>query len=92
MLFKKLIRTIRQYKAQFISMIVMIAIGIGIFVGFNTEWYTIEKNTKSFFSDCKLSDYKIADVASSGFSEEDVEKIKAIDGGAAATLYFSAHG
>lgn len=89
MLFKKLIRTIGQYKAQFISMIVMIAIGIGIFVGFNTEWYTIEKNTKSFFSDCKLSDYKIADVASSGFSEEDVEKIKAIDGVDAATLYFS---
>ena len=89
MLFKKLIRTIGQYKAQFISMIVMIAIGIGIFVGFNTEWYTIEKNTKSFFSDCKLSDYKIADVDSSGFSEEDVEKIKAIDGVDAATLYFS---
>ena len=63
MLFKKLIRTIGQYKAQFISMIVMIAIGIGIFVGFNTEWYTIEKNTESFFDDCKLSDYKISDVA-----------------------------
>ena len=30
MLFKKLIRTMGQYKAQFISMIVMIALGIGL--------------------------------------------------------------
>ena len=89
MLFKKLIRTIGQYKAQFISMIVMIAIGIGIFVGFNIEWYTIEKNTESFFDDCKLADYKIADVASTGFTEEDAEKVRSISGVEAVTRYFS---
>ncbi len=38
MLFRKLIRTMGQYRAQFISMILMIAIGIGAFVGFNVEW------------------------------------------------------
>ena len=37
------------YKAQFISMIIMIALGIGIFVGFNMEWVSIDVNTSSFF-------------------------------------------
>lgn len=37
------------YKAQFISMIIMIALGIGMFVGFNMEWVSIEENTTSFF-------------------------------------------
>ena len=35
------------YKAQFISMIIMIALGIGIFVGFNMEWVSIDVNTLS---------------------------------------------
>ena len=41
MLFKKLLRTMRLYRAQFISMIIMIVLGVGIFVGFNIEWYSI---------------------------------------------------
>lgn len=32
-----------QYKAQFISMIIMIALGFGVFVGANMEWVSIEK-------------------------------------------------
>ena len=56
MLFKKLIRTMGQYKAQFISMIIMIAIGIGIFVGFNMEWTSIQKNTGKFFDETKLAE------------------------------------
>ena len=39
------------YKAQFISMIIMISLGIGMFVGFNMEWKSIEINTEKFFSD-----------------------------------------
>ena len=35
------------YKAQFISMIIMIALGIGIFVGFNMEWVSIDVDRKS---------------------------------------------
>ena len=43
MLFKKLLRTIKHYKAQFISMILMVTLGIGVLFGFNVEWYTIEQ-------------------------------------------------
>jgi hypothetical protein len=51
MLFKKLIRTIFHYKAQFISMILMVMLGVGVFVGFQGEWYSIEKDTYSFYID-----------------------------------------
>lgn len=80
MLWKKLFRTMRQYKAQFISMILMITIGVGIFIGFNMEWVSIDTNTKRFFKDSNFADYRI--VSESGFSEEDVgnvENIKGVD-------------
>ena len=48
MLFRKLLRTMGLYKAQFISMIIMIALGIGIFVGFNMEWVSIDKMQTAF--------------------------------------------
>ncbi len=41
MLLKKLWRTMGLYKAQFISMVIMIALGVGMFVGFNMEWISL---------------------------------------------------
>lgn len=66
------------YKAQFISMIIMIALGIGIFVGFNMEWVSIDVNTSSFFEKTNFADFRI--VSDSGFSEDDLNKVKDIDG------------
>ena len=43
MLVKKMLRTAWLYKAQFISMILMVMLGVGVFVGFNMEWASIEK-------------------------------------------------
>lgn len=80
MLWKKLFRTMWQYKAQFISMILMITIGVGIFVGFNMEWVSIDINTKRFFKESHFADYRV--VSELGFSEEDVgnvENIKGVD-------------
>ena len=45
MLLKKALRTLIRYKAQFISMAIMISLGVGVFLGFNIEWYALEKNT-----------------------------------------------
>ena len=56
MLLRKLWRTMGTYKAQFISMIIMIALGIGIFIGFNIEWYSLEKNTDSFLRETNFAD------------------------------------
>ena len=85
MLFKKLWRTMGLYKAQFISMIIMIALGVGIFIGFNMEWVSIEKNTDSFFEATDFADYRI--VSETGFTEDDLENISSIDEACRASRY-----
>ena len=87
MLFKKMLRTLLHYKAQFISMIVMIAIGIGVFAGFSGEWYTIKRDSEYFYNLDGFADYRISN--SLGFTDADLEKIKNIDGVDDATLYLN---
>ena len=83
MLLRKLFRTAWKYKAQFISMIIMVAIGVGIFVGFNMEWYSLEKDTGAFLTETNYADYRL--INEQGFSEDDIAHIKDIDGVTAAT-------
>lgn len=87
MLIKKLFRTLLNYKAQFISMIVMLAIGIGVFAGFSGEWYSIKKDSEYFYNLDGFSDYRIVNEA--GFTTSDLEKIKKIEGVDDATLYLN---
>ena len=69
MLRKKRIRTFKRYRAQFISMIIMISLGIGVFVGFNMEWYSLLKDTGYILEKTGFADYRI--YSEEGFSEED---------------------
>ena len=78
MLLRKLFRTAWKYKAQFISMIIMVAIGIGVFVGFNMEWYSLEKDTDYLLAETNYADYRIFN--EQGFSEEDIKTVQDIDG------------
>lgn len=87
MLIRKLFRTAWSYKSQFISMIIMIAIGVGVFLGFHIEWKSIEEDTFSFFDATSYADYRL--YSESGFTEEDIQAIQKIDGVDAATRYLS---
>ena len=87
MLIRKLFRTAWSYKAQFISMILMITLGMGMFLGFNMEWKTIEVDTFKFFEDTNYADYRL--YSEKGFTRDDLNKISAIDGVDAATRYLS---
>ena len=87
MLFKKMLRTLLRYKAQFISMVVMLAIGIGVFAGFSGEWYSIKKDSEYFYNLDGFSDYRITNKL--GFTESDLDKVKEIDGVEDATLYLN---
>ena len=87
MLIRKLLRTAWSYKAQFISMIIMITLGMGIFLGFNMEWRTIEVDTGRFFSDTNYADYRL--YSEKGFTFDDLQKIASIDGVDRATRYLS---
>ena len=75
------------YKAQFISMIIMIALGVGVFIGFNMEWVSIEENTASFFEQTGFADYHI--ISETGFTSEDAGKIADIGGVSEAGRYLS---
>ena len=87
MLIRKLFRTAWSYKAQFISMIIMITLGMGIFLGFNMEWYTIEYDTSRFFADTGYADYRL--YSQDGFTSSELDKIASIDGVDAATRFLS---
>ena len=87
MLRRKLWRTAKVYKVQFISMILLIALGIGVFVGFNAEWVTIGRDTETFFNDCGFADYRIID--EEGISSADVDKIRDIEGVAGVSRFLS---
>lgn len=85
MLTRKLLRTAWSYKSQFLSMIIMIAIGMGIFLGFNIEWKSIEYDTGIFFEETAYADYRLYE--ENGFSKKDLQAIQDIEGVDAATRY-----
>lgn len=87
MLIRKLFRTAWSYKSQFISMIIMIAIGVGIFLGFNMEWKSLEEDAFTFLEDTNYADFRL--YAETGFTEEDITAVQKINGVDAATRYFS---
>ena len=87
MLLRKLIRTMGRYRAQFLSMVIMVALGVGVFVGFNIEWYSLERDTFSFFEQTGYADYRI--YSEQGFTQAQREKILAIEGVDAATRFLA---
>ncbi|MBQ8072582.1 MAG: ABC transporter permease [Clostridia bacterium] len=87
MLRKKRLRTLLKYKAQFISMIIMIALGVGVFVGFNMEWYSLERDTGELLEATGFADYRI--YSEKGFTAQDLEKILAVDGVKEGTRFLS---
>ena len=76
MLLKKLLRTLWHYKAQFISMVIMIALGVGVFLGFNIEWYSLERNLTEIYTATGFADYRVYN--EKGFTEQDLAAILAI--------------
>ena len=86
MLIRKLFRTAWSYKSQFISMIIMVAIGVGIFLGFNIQWKSLETDAFGFLKETDYADFRL--YSENGFSQEDINAIKDIDCVNAATRYF----
>ena len=87
MLLKKLFRTLWRYKAQLISMVIMIALGVGVFLGFHIEWYSLDVSTREIYDATGFADFRI--FSDKGFTEEDLDKVLAIEGVEDATRYLS---
>lgn len=89
MLLRKLLRTAWKYKAQFLSMIIMVAIGVGVFLGFNIEWKSIEADTGAFFEETKYADFRLYSTGKMGFQAKDIEAVRQIPGVDAASRYLT---
>ncbi|MFR5864543.1 MAG: hypothetical protein ACLUFV_04890 [Acutalibacteraceae bacterium] len=87
MLTRKLFRTALRYKAQFLSMVLMIAIGTGVFLGFHIEWKSLERNADAFLRETKYADYRL--YSESGFTEDDLRSVRGIAGVDAASRFLS---
>ena len=80
LLFKKLYRTLFKYKSQFISMILMITLGVGVFVGMNAEWKSLKTDSDRYYDETNYSDYWLYSENAEGFSREDIESVKSVKG------------
>ena len=87
MLTKKLFRTLLRYKAQFLSMIIMIALGVGVFIGFNMDWYSLEKDVSYLLDETGFADYRV--YSEKGFTEQDLQAVTQIEGVEDATRFLT---
>ncbi len=68
-------------------MILMVMLGVGMFVGFNMEWASIERNMYSFFDDSNFANYRL--VNENGYSEDELKVVAELDGVKAAARFLS---
>lgn len=73
MLKRKIIRTLLNYKTQMISMLLMIILGVGIFLGCNIEWYSIKTNRTNYYEDTGYPEYRIY---KDSFSLDELQYVK----------------
>ncbi|HHV98639.1 MAG TPA: FtsX-like permease family protein [Clostridiaceae bacterium] len=76
--YKDLLRTIYKSKARFLSIMVIIAIGVGFYAGINATEPDMILSADKYYKQNKLSDFRI--VSPLGFREEDILNVRKTDG------------
>ncbi len=77
-LIKNTFRDIRNSKARFISIMAIIALGVGFFTGIKATTPSMYNLAENYYSSQNLMDYRL--LSTVGFDEDDVEAISSIDG------------
>lgn len=77
-LLKDTFRSIWRTKARFISIILIVALGIGFFAGIKATAPDMKETANQYFIDNNLMDLRV--LSTVGFEEADVEAIREIDG------------
>lgn len=75
--YKDLIRTIYKSKARFLSILVIIAVGVGFYAGINATEPDMILSADSYYKNNNLSDFRI--LSPLGFNEEDIRKVTQIE-------------
>lgn len=78
MLFKSTLRDIKSTKARFLSIFLIILIGVGFFTGIKSSKPSMMAVVDEYYDDTKLMDFRL--LSTVGFDDADIEAIKEIDG------------
>ena len=76
MLRKKMLRDIRKNKSQFITIILMVAIGVMVYAGINAYMKGMQTTADNFYTDYNLQDLN---VLGNNFKKTDLEQVKKLD-------------
>ncbi|MCR1899314.1 FtsX-like permease family protein [Irregularibacter muris] len=76
--YKDLIRSIYKSKARFLSILVIITIGVAFFAGINAGEPDMVLSADKYYKEHRLSDFKV--ISPTGFKEEDIQKVETIEG------------
>lgn len=77
-LFKNTLREIKNTKARFISIMMIIALGVGFFVGVKCTNPSMIAMGEKYYDEQNLMDFRV--LSTVGFDKDDVKAIKDIDG------------
>lgn len=77
-LFKNTFREIRNSKARFISIMAIIALGVGFFAGIKATTPSMYQLAESYYREQNLMDYRL--ISTVGFDEDDIDEISKLDG------------
>lgn len=77
-LWKDILREIRKTKGRFISIMMIVAIGVAFFAGVKGSVPDMKYTADKYFDDYQMQDIQL--VSNVGFTKEDVESIKNVEG------------
>ncbi len=76
-LFKNTFREIKNTRARFISIMMIVALGVGFFVGVKSTSPSMKQMAIDYYEDTNLMDFRL--VSTIGFDDDDVKAIKSVD-------------
>ena len=71
-------REIAHTKARFISIMAIIALGVGFFAGIKATSPSMYRLAEEYYRDTELMDFRL--VSTTGFAEEDIRAVASLDG------------
>ncbi|MBR1483876.1 MAG: ABC transporter permease [Ruminococcus sp.] len=77
-LLKNTFREIWQTKARFLSILAIIALGVGFFTGIKATTPSMYNLAETYYQEKNLMDFRL--VSTTGFSEDDIRAVAATDG------------
>lgn len=77
MLKRKLYRDILKNKAQFLTIFLMLFLGIAIFSGIQSEWYGLDQESKKYYEEANMAD---AWIYKNNIVDEDIKHLEDLKG------------